>query len=105
MPTPLEISRTATREITITWDDGHVSVYPTRLLRLVCGCAGCVDEWTGARRLDSNTISETIDLVEAELVGGYAVRFVFTDTHGDGIYSYRRLREHCPCAECAGKAQ
>ena len=28
-----------TRELTITWNDGHTSVYPFDLLRAACPCA------------------------------------------------------------------
>ncbi len=97
---PTEIARTSPREITVTWEDGHVSVYPTSYLREFCGCAQCVDEWTGRTRIEPGSIPETTDVVEAEHVGGYAVRFVFTDTHADGIYSWQRLRQFCPCPEC-----
>ncbi len=97
---PSEISRTAPRQISVTWADGHVSVFPTSYLREVCGCAACVDEWTGKTRIEPGSISETVDVVEAEHIGAYAVRFIFTDGHGDGIYSYQRLREYCPCAPC-----
>jgi DUF971 family protein len=98
--TPTEIARSGARELTITWSDGHTSVYTTRLLRESCGCAACVDEWTGKTRIVPGSIPETVDVVDAEIVGAYAVRFVFSDTHSDGIYSYRRLRQFCPCADC-----
>ena len=101
-PRPREIARTAPREITVSWDDGHVSVYATSALREACGCAACVDEWTGITRIEPGSIPSTTDVVEAEHVGAYAVRFVFTDGHGDGIYSFRRLREACPCDACRG---
>jgi DUF971 family protein len=97
---PKEIARTGPREITIAWEDGHVSVFATSYLREVCGCAACVDEWTGVTRIVAGSIPSTTDVVDAEHVGAYAVRFVFTDGHGDGIYSYQRLREFCPCAQC-----
>lgn len=99
---PTEIARTAPREITVRWEDGHESVYPTSYLREFCGCAACVDEWTGKTRIAPGSIPESTDVVEAEHVGAYAVRFVFTDTHGDGIYSFQRLREFCPCEACRG---
>lgn len=97
---PKEITRTAPREITIAWDDDHTSTYATSYLREFCGCAACVDEWTGQTRIEPGSIPETVDIVEAEHIGAYAVRFIFTDGHSDGIYSYQRLREFCPCAEC-----
>jgi DUF971 family protein len=99
-PKPTSIERTAPREIAVAWDDGHRSLFPTSYLREICGCAACVDEWTGRTRIEPGSISPTVDVVEAEHVGAYAVRFIFTDGHSDGIYSYRRLRQFCPCPEC-----
>ena len=98
---PVEISRTGERELTIKWDDGHVGVYPTHYLRECCGCAACVDEWTGRPLIEPGSIPTTVDVIEAEHVGAYAVRFVFSDRHSDGIYSYRRLRQFCPCDDCS----
>jgi DUF971 family protein len=100
-PTPTEIARSGPRQLTITWDDGHTSVYATSYLREKCGCAACVDEWTGRTRIEPGSIPEQTDVVDAEHVGAYAVRFIFTDGHADGIYSFRRLREFCPCDACA----
>lgn len=97
---PTSIARTGPRAIRMTWDDGHVSDFPTSLLREFCGCAKCVDEWTGVTRIAPGSIPETVDVVECEHVGAYAVRFVFTDAHSDGIYSWQRLRKFCPCKEC-----
>jgi DUF971 family protein len=85
----------------VTWSDGHVSVFTTRQLREACGCAACVDEWTGQSRIAPGSISDSVEVVDADLVGAYGVRFVFSDTHSDGIYSYRRLRRICPCPECS----
>ncbi|MGC1375744.1 MAG: gamma-butyrobetaine hydroxylase-like domain-containing protein, partial [Anaerolineales bacterium] len=31
----------AALEMTITWDDGHTSLYPFSLLRAACPCAQC----------------------------------------------------------------
>lgn len=100
---PVEIARTAQREITVQWEDGHTSVFPTSYLREKCGCAACVDEWTGRTRIEPGSIPETTDVADAEHVGAYAVRFMFTDGHSDGIYSWQRLREHCPCEICAAE--
>jgi len=97
---PTEIARSAPRRITITWNDGHVSVFTTQKLRECCGCAACVDEWSGRSRIVPGSIPESVDVVDADHVGAYGIRFVFSDTHSDGIYSYRRLRQFCPCGDC-----
>jgi DUF971 family protein len=36
----------------------------------------------------------------AEGVGKYAIKFHWNDGHDLGIYSWRFLREVCPCKEC-----
>ncbi|HXG65316.1 MAG TPA: DUF971 domain-containing protein [Blastocatellia bacterium] len=99
-PVPVEIKKTGPREMTVTWDDGHVSVYPIKFLRAECTCARCVSEVTGLRILDPRTIAEDLTITKAEHVGRYGVRFLFSDMHDDGIYTWERLRLLCQCAEC-----
>jgi DUF971 family protein len=38
--------------------------------------------------------------VSAEGMGKYAIRFKWNDDHDLGIYSWKFLREVCPCEEC-----
>ena len=38
--------------------------------------------------------------VSAEGVGKYAIKFSWNDSHDLGIYSWKFLREVCPCEEC-----
>jgi DUF971 family protein len=38
--------------------------------------------------------------VSAEAIGKYAIRFLWNDEHDLGIYSWKLLREICPCKEC-----
>jgi DUF971 family protein len=97
---PTEIKKTGPQEITVRWDDGHTSLYAPRLLRIECSCANCVSEMTGARILDPATVAEDLAVTGAEHVGRYGVRFIFSDGHRDGIYTWERLRELCPCDEC-----
>jgi DUF971 family protein len=39
-------------------------------------------------------------MVDAEVVGRYAIRIQWNDGHNTGIYSYQHLRELCTCPEC-----
>jgi DUF971 family protein len=100
MPTPIEIKKTGASEITVRWDDDHVSVYPIKYLRSECLCANCVSEVTGLRILDPRTVAEDLTVLSAEHVGRYGVKFLFSDRHDDGIYTWERLRELCLCDEC-----
>jgi len=101
VPLPLEIKKTGGREITVRWDDAHVSVFSIKFLRSECTCANCVSEVTGLRILDPRTVSEDLTVLNAEHVGRYGVKFTFSDRHENGIYTWERLRALCPCAECS----
>lgn len=98
--TPLEIKKTGPSEITVRWDDGHTSVFSTWYLRMECTCAGCVSEITGEKLLNPRSVPDDITVRGAEHVGRYGVKFVFSDGHDDGIYTWVRLRELCRCSEC-----
>src|SRR5262245_21572647 len=102
---PREIKKTGPTEITVAWDDGHISRFTAKHLRVECRCAGCVDEITGRRILDPESVSEAITVVSAEHVGRYGVKFVFSDGHDDGIFTWSRLREICGCSDCAMESE
>ncbi len=91
--TPTAIRQQGPRELRITWADGLESRYDVRALRLACGCAACVDEWTGQGRLDSDSVPEDVHPLKIEPVGRYAIQIDWSDGHSTGIYPFRRLRE------------
>ena len=64
-----------------------------RALRLACACARCVDEWSGAGRLDPATVPEDVHPLRIESVGRYAIQIHWSDGHDSGIYPFRRLRD------------
>jgi len=97
---PREIERLGAREMRITWDDGHVSVYANPDLRFACSCANCIEEWSGVRRIQRETIPTDIFPTGMELVGNYAVQITWSDGHATGIYTYDHLRALCPCDAC-----
>jgi DUF971 family protein len=100
MPAPLSIHGLGQTEITVTWEDEHVSVYPGVYLRARCRCAGCIEEMTGRKLLDEATIAKDIRYERIGLVGGYAVSIVWSDGHTTGIYTFKNLRQWCPCKSC-----
>ena len=86
----------------IAWDDSHESLYPNKYLRLMCGCAVCVSEWSGERIVREESIPDDIHPMRAEPVGNYAVQVFWSDGHNTGIYAFERLRVICPCQKCRG---
>ncbi len=96
---PREITRAGDHDIRILWKSGHESLYPARYLRLKCPCAVCVDEWTGREILSPQAVTEDVAPSSLELVGRYGLRVRWTDGHSDGIYTFKLLRELCPCCQ------
>lgn len=103
-PKDITVDRAA-GALRVTWIDQHSSVYPLRWLRANCPCASCREE----RRLNALDTDElkllsgplpSAEIVEAMLVGNYAVRFTWADGHGTGIYVFSALRACCPCLSC-----
>lgn len=91
--TPSAIRQAGPQTLAIVWGDGHESRYDVRALRLACGCAACIDEWTGEGRLDPASVPEDVRPVRIDPVGRYAIQIEWSDGHSSGIYPFRRLRE------------
>ena len=87
-------------DIAVQWNDGHQSVYDARFLRLNCGCAECVEEWSQRKLLDPATVPADLRAEDYIMVGQYAVQFLWSDAHFTGIYPFTMLRLLCPCGEC-----
>lgn len=90
---PDEIKRINDHDIQIVWKDGEESVYIARDLRLICPCAVCVEEMTGRKLLDPETVPEDVHPAKLELVGRYAIKIKWSDGHDTGIYTFERLRK------------
>lgn len=105
---PLEISANrGSRELTIRWDDGHLSVYPFQLLRAACPCASCRGghEFMRAEPDEAAFTAELGDIPATRLrgingVGSYAISIDWEDGHNYGIFTWRFLRALCPCPIC-----
>ena len=61
-------------------------------------CAGCQGHG-GERRY---VHAEQTELANLSVVGRYALNLEWADGHQTGIYTYRYLRELCPCGQCTG---
>ncbi len=107
-PTGITVNR-RTAELTITWSDGHISVYPFSLLRAACPCAACRG---GHENMSLEPVPSVFDvhlddspstrIQDVRAVGTYAIAIVWEDGHSDGIYTWRYLRALCPCPQCRG---
>jgi len=91
--TPRAIQQEGPSVLGITWGDGVQSRLDVRELRLACGCAVCVDEWTGEQRLDPASVPDDVQPTRIEPVGRYAIQITWSDGHASGIYPYARLRQ------------
>jgi DUF971 family protein len=109
-PKSVKVNLTTGTGMDIEWGDGHVSHYSFIFLRDACPCALCNDEREKAGRRAGEPektppgslpmFKAAARVVSAEGVGRYAIKFVWNDTHDLGIYSWKYLREVCPCEQC-----
>jgi DUF971 family protein len=97
IPTNLDVRKT--EGLTITWSDGLTAKLANATLRSLCPCAKCKEEREQPakpkpllRVLPGNYAGE-LAIKSAELVGNYALRIAWTDSHDTGIYSFVFLRE------------
>jgi DUF971 family protein len=114
-PKSVKVNLTTGTGMDIEWGDGHVSHYGFPFLRDACPCAMCNDEREKSRRAPGEAprlapgalpmFKAVARVVSAEGVGKYAIKFTWNDDHDLGIYSWKLLRELCPCAECRAAAR
>ena len=75
----------------VTWPNGHVDRHTYWNLRCACPCAACVNEFTGERILDPETVPRDIAPVRVAMSGNYALRIAWSDGHSTGLYSWQLL--------------
>lgn len=108
-PTGITANR-QTREMTIKWNDGHISVYPFSLLRAACPCASCQGGHENMHSEPDEAVFQTqlVDsaqtrITQVEAVGSYGITIGWEDGHHFGIYNWHYLRKLCPCPQCRRK--
>ncbi|WP_280150933.1 DUF971 domain-containing protein [Piscinibacter sp. XHJ-5] len=75
----------------LVWQDHMRALIPHPLLRSLCRCAGCEQQFRlSGRRAE---VSPDIRLEDIRPVGDKALNLVFSDGHGRGIYPWAYLRE------------
>ncbi len=97
---PVEIKQGTGQNLVIRWQGGHESIYGCEYLRKHCRCAVCVDEWTGEKLIKADQIPADIHPIDLQGVGRYGIRINWSDGHNTGIYTFKYLREICPCESC-----
>ena len=104
---PTAMKKTGKQELTVTWDNGHVSVYSFILLRDSCPCAGCSGETVLLHEYvpppPDHSAKGRYELAGIQLVGSYACQLQWNDGHATGIYTWEHLIENCPCPEHSAK--
>jgi DUF971 family protein len=93
---PKVIRRSDPARVEIEWDDGAKSSFPAAFLRAQCPCAQCVNELTGERMLDPQSVPADTTHADLALVGNYALTMRFSDGHHTGIFSFAYLRRLVP---------
>lgn len=98
------------RVLIINWNDGHVSRLPFAGLRKECPCVNCKGghDYMGTPPdpiVVRDTVDDSINIEEIQAMGSYALSFLWSDGHWEGIYTWQYLREACPCPECVAKWQ
>jgi DUF971 family protein len=101
--TPIRIhADRAAGRLDLEWQDGHRTTYGGEELRYLCPCAYCRGEAGLPGWLDTSPTltAEQTRLVDAHLIGSYAIAPEWGDGHHTGFYPFTLLRERCGCAEC-----
>lgn len=82
--------------ISIAWNGGKEQHFRLSEIQKICACANCVDENTGKRLVDPNTVKSDVQAVSMKIVGHYGLQFKFTSGCSTGIYSFERILQLLP---------
>lgn len=89
-PTNIAVDK-AKEKVKITWSDGQQNTYSFEQLRAACPCAECKAYKSDDNPLRAAMLVNTA-LESAQLVGNYAIQFLWEDGHRFGIYTWEYLR-------------
>jgi len=85
--------------VAIRWSDEVENIYPMEMLRAASPSAenqGEPDIFGEIHGADPRTEFPGVRVTDFEYVGSYAIRFVFSDGHNTGLFSYKYLRAIAP---------
>ncbi len=100
--TPVRLDLQRDKRLEIQWQDGKICTYSITLLRSRCPCAACktIRQESEVKKpllqILPGNYSTPLSALSAELIGNYALKIEWSDSHGSGIYSFQYLREICP---------
>jgi ATP-binding protein involved in chromosome partitioning len=92
LTTPVGFTKRDPRTLSVLWQDGRRDDIDVRDLRLACACAMCVEEMSGRKMLDPNSIRKDVSPRTLSSIGNYAIAVTWNDGHTSGIYSFEHLR-------------
>ena len=91
----------------VEWTDGHRGPISLISIRDSCPCASCKGETVLMRSYvppePDKMAPGRYEVEDAEVVGGYAMKFRWKDGHDLGLYTWELLRSLCGCG-CQEKA-
>lgn len=90
---PNELGLGPSGELLVGWHDGPKAELSPYTLRVNCKCANCVDENTGQKTLDPNSVSLDIKILGIRPVGRYGVSLQYSDGHNTGIYTFDAIKQ------------
>lgn len=90
----IEVERT--REVRVTFGDGHLCRFGLEDLRVNCPCATCRGQRDAGQVPWPRAGTATgLSVIDAELVGAWGISFTWSDGHATGIYPWTALRRWC----------
>jgi DUF971 family protein len=91
---PVAVDVDRERGLTLTWADGTTSRFDLEELRRGCPCAECRSlRDRGEEAWPRPSSPMPLRIVDAELVGAWAIGFTWNDGHRTGIYSWELLHD------------
>ena len=92
MPAPTEIKlHQVSRILEVSYEDGHTFQFTCEYLRVFSPSAEVRGHGPGQEVLQVG--KQDVEIKAVDPVGSYAVKFVFSDGHDTGIYSWDYLHE------------
>ncbi len=89
----------------MTWESGKSYQLPFKYVRGECPCASCIEEWSGRKILNLDTIPAEIQPKEMAFVGNYALKITWNDGHNTGLYTWEHLWNLCQPLSAEGMSE